>query len=77
MLSNNITKPPKGSIYHKHNYNISLGVLTLVIQIMLDFENYVMKIKSKSPSLHLVRLQGKLKLRKKIYLYIRKILLYF
>jgi hypothetical protein len=37
---------------------------------MLDFKNYVMKIMSKSPNRHLVRLQGKLKLTKKVYIYI-------
>ena len=41
---------------------------------MFHFKNFVMKIMSKSPSRHLVRLQGKLKLTEEIYLHIRKLL---
>jgi hypothetical protein len=35
------------------------GILTLRLLIMFDFKNYVMKIMSKSPSPHVVKLQGK------------------
>jgi hypothetical protein len=45
---------------------------------MFDFKNYLMKITSKSPSRHLVKLQGKLKLTKtEKNLHIRKFLLHF
>jgi hypothetical protein len=37
---------------------------------LFDFKNTVMKIMSKSPSRHLVRLQGKLKLTEKEKIYI-------
>jgi len=40
---------------------------------MFDFINYIMKNMSKSPSLHLVKLQGKFKLTEK-YLHIYKFL---
>jgi hypothetical protein len=45
---------------------------------MFDFKNYVTKIMSKSPSQHLVTLQGKLKVtEKEKNLHIRKFLLHF
>ena len=49
----------------------------VIYNLLLIFKKYVMKIKSKSPSRHLVRLQGKLKLKKKKFPHIHMFLLYF
>jgi hypothetical protein len=55
-----------GGTGHEAIYNLS------------DFKNYVMKIMSKSPSRHHVRLQGKLKLTdKEKHLHIHTILFIF
>ena len=45
------------------------------LYITFDFKNYVMKIMSKSPSWYLVKLQGKLQLKNKGCLHVRKFLL--
>jgi hypothetical protein len=48
-----------------------------VQNLCLIFKKCIMKIMSKSPSRHLVRLEEKLKMKRKKYLHIPKFLLYF